>query len=76
MDLELINPIESVLHDVDQRSDEWFKLREGKITSSLYDGLMPSPRVIYSPPPSLPVGLPAVASQPVLAPSLFSAAAW
>ena len=42
MEIELVNRIESVLHDVEQRSEEWFALRLGKITSSLYDDLMPA----------------------------------
>jgi putative phage-type endonuclease len=38
IDMELIK--EPILHDVDQRSDEWFALRMGKITGSKYPMVM------------------------------------
>lgn len=39
MDIQLINPIE---HNVLQRTEQWFRLRCGIITSSLMDPLMPA----------------------------------
>lgn len=42
MDIELIK--EPVLHNVEQRSEEWFALRMGKLTGSNFPMLMPSSR--------------------------------
>jgi len=42
MELELLPT--PILHDVEQRSDEWFALRMGKLTGSNFPMLMPSSR--------------------------------
>jgi putative phage-type endonuclease len=42
IDLEIIT--DPILHDVEQRSDEWFALRMGKLTGSNFPMLMPSIR--------------------------------
>lgn len=42
MNIELIE--DPILHDVEQRSDEWFSLRMGKLTGSNFPMLMPSSR--------------------------------
>lgn len=42
MEIDILK--EPILHEVEQRSEEWFKLRMGKITGSNYPMLMPSAR--------------------------------